>query len=54
MQPALLVAARCLSRELAVGQPFGRRPLGDRRAVAADLRPSVAARIHSRVNGITA
>jgi DNA-binding IclR family transcriptional regulator len=54
MQPALLVAARCLSRELAVGQPFGRRALGDRRAVAAELRPSVAARIHSRVNGITA
>jgi len=54
MQPALLVAARCLSRELAVGQPFGRRPLGERRAVAADLRPSAAARVHSRVNGVTA
>jgi DNA-binding IclR family transcriptional regulator len=54
MQPALLVAARCLSRELAVGQPFGRRALGDRRVVAADLHPSAAARIHSRVNGIMA
>jgi DNA-binding IclR family transcriptional regulator len=30
MQPALIVAARCLSRELATCQPFGRRALAPR------------------------
>jgi hypothetical protein len=41
LQPALVVAARCLSRELATCQPFGQftSPTGERRVGVAGLAP---------------